>query len=59
MLPGPAGKLQSLQAAGRLESATPEALGLSIGSGQEVRLALYMLMRLSHARAPPHTDILL
>jgi hypothetical protein len=40
MLPGPAGKLQALQAAGRLETATPEELGLSSGgSGDEVRPA--------------------
>jgi hypothetical protein len=40
MLPGPAGKLQALQAAGRLESATPEALGLSSGGGDEVRMSV-------------------
>jgi hypothetical protein len=37
VLPGPAGKLQALQAAGRLETTTPEALGLSNGGGDEVR----------------------
>lgn len=37
MLPGPAGKLQELQAAGRLDTATPEALGLSSAGGDEVR----------------------
>jgi hypothetical protein len=37
VLPGPAGKLQALEAAGRLESCTPEALGLSGGGGDEVR----------------------
>lgn len=32
VLPGPAGKLQELAAAGALQQATPEALGLNAGS---------------------------
>lgn len=32
VLPGPAGKLQELAAAGALQQATPEALGLTAGS---------------------------
>jgi len=43
MLPGPAGKLQALQAAGRLESATPEALGLSSTGADEVGWAGVLL----------------
>lgn len=45
VLPGPAGKLQALAAAGRLETATPEALGLSSSTGEEVGRTLVALMQ--------------